>query len=87
MPDVTEGLLSDLSTSSLTELALRTTTAVFVQEVCSALVEPHVHRALVRCRVPRGVVYRVTFAALRFVLVIAALVALTRLGRKKAGAL
>ncbi len=58
-------------TAGMTEMLMRTTTAIFVQEVCSALVEPYVSRILAACRMRHGdTLYRLTFAAVRFVLVV-----------------
>lgn len=58
-------------TGGMSEMLMRTTTAIFVQEVCSALIEPYVSRILAACRMRHGdTLYRVTFAAVRFVLVV-----------------
>ncbi len=61
-------------TSNLSEMVMRTTTAIFVQEVCSAIVEPYVHRVMRWCNIPYGRLYRVTFAGLRFLMVVVAFV-------------
>jgi hypothetical protein len=58
-------------TGGMAEMLVRTTTAIFVQEVCSAMIEPYVSRILAACRMRHGdTLHRVTFAAVRFVLVV-----------------
>jgi hypothetical protein len=51
---------------------MRTTTAIFVQEICSAIVEPYVHQMLRACNIPYGRLYRITFAGTRFLTVVLA---------------
>ena len=69
-------------TGGMSEMLMRTTSAIFVQEVCSALVEPHVSRILAACRMRHGdTLYRVTFASVRFVVVVCLFMLLSWIAR------